>query len=438
MVQRVCRDIAAIAAACAVTSCGTSSASKTTPAPDASDGSGCQQFSASDPESKINGALATAADGACFAFGAGTYKLNNQLALGSGNGVTVKGAGMGKTIFDFSGIVTGDDAIFAQSVKNLVFEDFTVRDTPGNAIKVLGSDGVTFDGLEVTWSGAPSSNDGPYALYPVQCTNILIQNSRVSGASDSGIYVGQSKNIVVQKNELFDNVAGIEIENSYSADVHDNNAHDNAAGILVFSLPDLQQLGCHDIRVYDNTIAHNNTPNFAAKDDIVSIVPTGTGSFVMACDHVELFGNTIADNQTGSFGILSYYDTQLPIKDKNYYPLPSYVYLHDNTYSGNGTAPSLKSQFGLLLATGTSGFPGGHVGDATLYDGIVDPSKGTGPNPMHICTGEKKIDFCDLNLGMLNTANSNLAQIVSCTPPMSPPFSCSLPATPAVALPAGM
>jgi hypothetical protein len=46
----------------------------------------------------------------------------------------------------------------------------------------------------------------------------------------------QSDSIVVKNNEVFENVAGIEIENSFNADVHDNNSHDNTVGFLVFDL----------------------------------------------------------------------------------------------------------------------------------------------------------------------------------------------------------
>ena len=105
---------------------------------------------------------------------------------------------------------------------------------------------------------------------------------------------------------MFSNVAGIEIENSFFADVHDNTSHDNTAGILVFDLPGLQQEGGHDVRVFNNTIQNNNTENFAQNSDIVSIVPAGTGFFVMANHDVEVFGNTIEGNKTAAAGIISY------------------------------------------------------------------------------------------------------------------------------------
>src|SRR5581483_3043795 len=133
---------------------------------------------------------------------------------------------------------------------------------------------------------------------PVQCTNVLIQDCKVEGASDSGVYVGQSNQIVVRRNTVDQNVAGIEIENSHFADVYNNTATNNTAGILVFALPNLQQVDTHDVRVYMNNIVMNNLPSFAAQGDIVSQVPDGTGFIVMAADSVEVFQNTISGNQT--------------------------------------------------------------------------------------------------------------------------------------------
>jgi parallel beta-helix repeat protein len=388
-------------------------------------------FSPTSREKDIASALSTATSGACFTFAAGTYTFDNQLALGNADGVTLSGAGMGQTIFDFSGQVGGEDAIFAQSVKNLTLKGFTVKDPPGNGIKTLGVTGLTYDTLEVTWTSLTPSAHGPYGLYPVQCKDVVIQNSKVSGASDSGIYVGQSQEIVVRNNEVFKNVAGIEIENSYSADVYENHTHDNTAGILVFSLPQLQQEGGHGVRVYTNDVENNNTHNFASKGDIVSILPAGTGFFVMACDHVEIFGNTFKGNQTGAAAVLSYADTMLPANDPKYYAYSSNIFFHDDTFSGNGTSPDVTSQFGLLLATGLGAFPGMHAPDI-FWDGVPDPALPTGPNPMHLCVHEPQASgVCNLDLVQLNADGSNLAQIVNC----NPSFDCTLPSLPAVSFP---
>ena len=69
--------------------------------------------------------------------------------------------------------------------------------------------------------------------------NVLIDGCVAIGASDAGIYVGQSQNIIVKNSIAQYNVAGIEIENSFYADVFDN-LTSHTGGILVLTF-----LICH-------------------------------------------------------------------------------------------------------------------------------------------------------------------------------------------------
>src|SRR3546814_12036407 len=120
------------------------------------------------------------------------------------------------------------------------------------------------------WSSDVCSSD----LYPVQTRNVLIEDSVVIGASDAGIYVGQSQDVVVRRNRAEKNVAGIEIENCIGADVYDNVTTGNTGGILVFNMPDLPQPG-HTTRVFNNRIVANNTDNFGRPGTAVAEVPAG-------------------------------------------------------------------------------------------------------------------------------------------------------------------
>jgi len=66
----------------------------------------------------------------------------------------------------------------------------------------------------------------------------------------------------------------------------------------------------------------------------------------------------------------------------------------------------------------------------------VDPKLPTGPDPMHICIQEPHASsVCDLNLGMLNKSDSNLASIMTCSTPAKSPFDCMGTAVPAVSFP---
>lgn len=377
----------------------------------------CVSIGAGASADSIEADFASLTDGQTVVFGAGTFLMTDTIIIAANN-VTVIGAGSGKTIFDFSGEKGGDgEGFFAQSVSNIKLQGFTVKDTLGNAVKVLGSNGVVMNDLETVWTADDPSTHGGYGLYPVQCTNVVIEHCTVTGGSDSGVYLGQSDHAVIHDNVVHDNVGGIEIENTYFAEVFANEVHDNTAGILVFDLPGLQQLHGHDVSVHDNKIHDNNTANFAAPGDIVGIVPRGTGFLAMANSNVEFFHNDVENNETGNTGTLSYYVSQQPIQDPNYYPFPKNVWIHDNTFVGGGNLPDLTRQIGLLLSTAVSTFPGGAV-PSLLWDGFVDPAIAqadpNNKNPMGICyTNNGSATFVDLHVDQLDAGNDNLATIMT-------------------------
>ncbi len=153
----------------------------------------------------------------------------------------------------------------------------------------------------------------------------------------------------------------------------------------------------------------------------MSIVPAGTGFFVMANKNVEITANTITGNQTCAAGIISYATSQQPYNDPRYYEYPTNIWLHDNTYSGNGTLPDADSQVGLLLSTGMGSYPDGHVPDV-MWDGIVDPNLPSGPDPQNICIHEPGASaVCDMHFDKVDMNNPNVSAMV-CDPT---PFACT-------------
>ena len=172
-----------------------------------------------------------------------------------------------------------------------------------------------------------------------RCENVLIEASAAIGASDAGIYVGQSKHIIVRNSVARQNVAGIEIENSTHADVYGNHVTENTGGILVFDLPNLPVQGGRRTRVFDNKVNANNTPNFAPPGNTVAGVPAGTGIMISANDDIEVFGNSLIDNDTANMLVVSYLITGNPLTDANYDPYPERIYIHDNVFSGGGRTP---------------------------------------------------------------------------------------------------
>ena len=251
------------------------------------------------PRSRPRRRLIKAKAGEIIEFGPGKFEFTATLSLDESS-VTIRGQGPDKTILSFKnqGQGTGGEGLLVTSKTGITLQDLAVEDAKGDAIKVNGTKGLFIRNVRTEWTGGPSETNGGYGLYPVLCSDVLIENCVVKGASDAGIYVGQSENIIVRRNKVEQNVAGIEIENCTRADVYENLATDNAGGILVFTMPDLPKKDGRHCRVYKNTVQANNHENFAPKGNIVATVPPGTGVMIMASDQVEVFDNTIENNQT--------------------------------------------------------------------------------------------------------------------------------------------
>jgi parallel beta-helix repeat protein len=296
-----------------------------------------------DAQERLQTALLDAKPGDVVQIGAGRFDLTDGLSLDVDD-VTVKGAGPDATVLSFKGQKGAGEGLLITSDRVTV-RDLGIEDTKGDGVKSKGADQISFVNLRVEWMGGPNEKNGAYGVYPVSSTNVLIDKVVVKGASDAGIYVGQSKNIVVKRSRAEFNVAGIEIENSMNADVFDNVATHNAGGILVFDLPNLPQMGGNSTRLFRNKVVANDTPNFAPKGNIVANVPTGTGVMIMANKNVHVFENEIADNQSAAVMLVSYTQT---FDDKTYNPLPRDIVVRNNKIGRNGWDP--KFDGGAILA----------------------------------------------------------------------------------------
>jgi parallel beta-helix repeat protein len=348
------------------------------------------------------------------------------LILDNKTGVKIKGAGMDKTVISFRNLKSGGEGIKIVG-NNISIEDLSIEDAPGDGIKAQHSDGLTFRKINVTWTNGDKSKNGTYAIYPVQCKNVIIDECIASHSKDAGIYVGQSENIIVKNSLAFGNVAGIEIENCDNAEVFGNTARDNAGGILVFNLPGLPKSDGKGTKIYDNDIIDNNHENFATplgdgpNGNTVTMIPPGSGVVLLAAKEVEVYGNRILRNKTAGISIASYQVTGFPAEAPNWSPYTTDIYVHDNQYERKWYQfPDFSRELGkLILVYNAHGF--GKTQDI-IYDGIWDESKSKSvdTNPMRVCIQESstqnlRFSRFDLTKGDENiTASEDVSPYQNC------------------------
>jgi parallel beta-helix repeat protein len=99
---------------------------------------------------------------------------------------------------------TLNDAVL-YSGNDITVENLQIQHYKGNAI--MGQAGNNF-----LIRNNRIIDTGVYGIFPEFGTNGLITHNVLSGIEDAAIYVGMCDNIHVTNNEVFDNVAGIEIE----------------------------------------------------------------------------------------------------------------------------------------------------------------------------------------------------------------------------------
>ena len=292
--------------------------------------------SAEETTKNLERAVARSEDGDVICMVDGDYQVKRELSI-TENNITLLGESQEGTVLDFAEQKEGANGILANVSENFAAINFTVKNTASDSIKAKGTDGVVFKNLTVTWEAGASEENGAYALYPVEASNVLIEGCEVSYARDAGVYLGQSETAIMRDNEAYGNVVGIEIENTFRAEAYNNNAHDNADGFLVINLPDLMVKGGGENLVYDNRIVNNNIENFGKEGTAVAKMPQGTGLLVVASNNNEIRDNTIKDNQSIGIGVVSYEIIEPSgAQDPDFDPFSEGNWVHDNVLGNNG------------------------------------------------------------------------------------------------------
>lgn len=354
--------------------------------------------------------------------------FTKSLTLDGKSGIVVRGKGMDKTILSWQNQTEGAQGFQVSNCRNILLQDFSVEDAKGDNLKVNDTRGITLRRIRSVWSEGPRKENGAYALYPVLCKNVLMEECIAMGSSDAGIYVGQSDSVIIRNNTAYWNVAGIEAENSRWVEIYGNEAYDNTGGLLIFDLPGLTQYG-HTTRAYNNRIHDNNHANFAQEGNIVASIPPGSGVMILATHDVLLYNNEIKDNQTVGVAVVSYElvaalnegAEEQPgavggaqtvnnryQEDSLYNPYPYDISVFRNRISNTHWFPSIQNDIGKLLIWYSPFTP-----PSLLYDGVEDPGR-TGRNICFAINGE--VRFVNLDAGNDFKALSTDTAAFTCPP----------------------
>jgi parallel beta-helix repeat protein len=231
------------------------------------------------------------------------------------------------------------------------------------AVRGFEENGILLVGVSnFLLSDIVAADNGEYGLFPVFSSHGRIERCVASGHSDTGIYVGQSEDVVITGNTAFGNVNGIEIENSSGVEASDNESYDNTAGVVAVLLPGLDVKTSAGLLIARNRVHDNNHVNFA-DGGFEQFVPQGSGVLVIGTDRTvvrdnEVTGNAFVGIAVANTGLIA----QLAGVPIDVEPFPDGAEVRGNRVTGNGGAqpiPILPPGTDLLWdGTGTACFAG--------------------------------------------------------------------------------
>jgi len=239
-----------------------------------------------------------------------------------------------------------NDAIL-YSGNNFVVENLLITKYKGNGI--MGQAGNNFE-----IRNNVVVDTGVYGIFPQLGQNGVVEHNVVSEIADAAIYVGMSDNVHVAYNDVFDSVAGIEIENSRHAIVENNYVHNNTGGLLAFVTPGLPIKTTYDVIFRHNFVVGNNHANFGAPGSTVAGIPAGTGILLMAADDVVVEGNIVSDHKTAGIIITDHGHASNITADPESEPNSDRVSILENVMLKNGYDTITEAR-ALLLAEGKRG-----------------------------------------------------------------------------------
>ena len=254
------------------------------------------------------------------------------------SGITIRGSR--GAILDASGFAVGIRAAAGPggpgcpppTLRDITIDGLRVENARFTGVLLRGVDGFAVrDGIY--------TGNETYAIFPICSRNGTIDGNHVEGTDDAAIYVGNSHDVVVERNHATDSTVGIEIENSTGIVVRGNTAIGNTSGIVTFVLPGLAVPVTEDVLIERNVVMHNNRPNpVLPSEDVVGLIPTGTGILTVGADRVTVRDNRVVGNDSGGIAVIA---LPFPNPDPRVDPFPDSNQVIGNVALANGRSPDL-------------------------------------------------------------------------------------------------
>ncbi|WP_457256777.1 parallel beta-helix domain-containing protein [Pedococcus sp. P5_B7] len=222
-----------------------------------------------------------------------------------------------------------------------------VRSTDGSRIDGFTLNGLTVRGYDFTGvqlsgvddfrlTGTTYVDNPLYGPFPVRCSRGRVDHNQVTGSVDSGIYVGQCTDVVIDHNVAHTNTVGIEVELSTRVVVEDNVATGNSVGFFVQISPGRPVKVTRDVVLRRNVASSNDLPNLA--DGFIGLLPSGIGILNAAGDDVRVEGNVVSGNHSAGIGVISL-PAAIAALDPALDPTPTGGVVKGNITQGNGRSP---------------------------------------------------------------------------------------------------
>lgn len=261
----------------------------------------------------------------------GTY---NEKVIINKRGITLTGEGnviIQNPGMESKGITVTDGG------DGFVLQHVTIRNFTERAVDLTYVDGFLLSHVTVI-------NNGEFGLFSEYCKNGLIEHCEGTGHTETGVFVGQSTDVKIIHNKMYANVIGLEVENSSNIILEKNQSFDNTVGIMCLLVPGRTVTQSANILITKNQVRENNRANFSSPPEQESVLPSGLGILILGTDKTSIRDNHVTGNNFAGIATLSSLIIGLlanlpPAAFAGIEPNPHELRVISNQVKDNGFAP---------------------------------------------------------------------------------------------------